>query len=110
MALFVVYFVTRWSDRHHERGAPLASPTVNVFGCAFCLSAHGSPVFVITALVDRGLDLPVGHADLLCPPVGARRRAGHRTGIALVSSIGNSRRLRGAEPADPSSSRTMAAR
>lgn len=89
LALFVVYFVTRWSDRHHERRRATVASLYAIFGVCVCLSAHGSPVFAIAAL-SIGASTYLSGTPIFYAFLSERLSGlGIATGIALVNSIGN---------------------
>jgi MFS family permease len=89
LALFVVYFVTRWSDRHHERRRLTVASLYTVFGVCVCLSAHGSPIFAIAAL-SIGASTYLSGTPIFYAFLSERLSGlGIATGIALVNSIGN---------------------
>ena len=89
LPLFVVYFVTRWSDRHHERRRLTVASLYTVFGVCVCLSAHGSPIFAIAAL-SIGASTYLSGTPIFYAFLSERLSGlGIATGIALVNSIGN---------------------
>lgn len=89
LALFVVFFVTRWSDRHHEQRRVTVASLYTVFGVCVCLSAHGSPVFAIAAL-SIGASTYLSGTPIFYAFLSERLSGlGIATGIALVNSIGN---------------------
>jgi len=89
LALFVVFFVTRWSDRHHERRRLTVASLYTVFGVCVCLSAHGSPIFAIAAL-SIGASTWLSGTPIFFAFLSERLSGlGIAAGIALVNSIGN---------------------
>jgi len=89
LALFVVYFVTRWSDRHHERRRITVATLYAIFGVCVCLSAHGSPIFAI-AVLSIGASTYLSGTPIFYAFLSERLSGlGIATGIALVNSIGN---------------------
>ena len=89
LALFVVFFVTRWSDRHHERRRLTVASLYTVFGVCVCLSAHGSPIFAIAAL-SIGASSWLSGTPIFFAFLSERLSGlGIAAGIALVNSIGN---------------------
>ncbi len=89
LALFVVFFVTRWSDRHHERRRLTEASLYTVFGVCVCLSAHGSPIFAIAAL-SIGASTWLSGTPIFFAFLSERLSGlGIAAGIALVNSIGN---------------------
>ncbi len=89
LALFVVFFVTRWSDRHHARRRTTVATLYAIFGICLCLSVHGAPAFAIAALA-VGASTYLSGTPIFYAFLSERLSGlGIATGIALVNSIGN---------------------